>query len=316
MRRDFGYSGWDVPDYGSGSGRKNGGGGSISAEERAYRYRFFVPRPLDNPLQKGRPATCRIMMLSDNPFVVYEHNLYRLTTKHYNALCLVKNKLDDRGCPVCESEHKGFAKQIGFFTVINMGQVEFLGEGNFDLHHKERGGKTYSFQRMLLSANKGSDDSPGQLKKLMWEQERLGIPFRGTVWDVTRTGGKTESCGNEWKLIDTVKEHEIEEYLCNHGADRSKLELDPFDYTSVNPNSGRAVLEPISYEELTTIVSGGSNDYDKGQRDEQMERGGSRVEGAGYSQQKDSGGNNTQTSFDVGGGNNWRDSNGGDDIPF
>lgn len=326
MLGDFGQQGWDnIPDDDESSGGGSGSGGGMSMEERLYKYRFKIVDPASNPIEKERPATHRILMLSDAPYRIWEHNLYNIKTSHFTCICLDKNKLDDRPCPICDK--KGADRRpyyVGFFSVIDMGQITWR-DNRFYLRHRKWTDKNNevhedAFPRVLLAARRGSVDKPGVLKTLQWEVERpeMGGSLAGTIWDVTRNGKKVESCGDKWHFVKKIERKDFKEYLTRLDADPEKLQLEPIDLLTPG-ESGRAVLEPLPYSEMAEMVGWKSQSVNTRQ--------GGRVEGAGYAD-GDSGhsqsgeqGTLPNTGGNMSGHTGSSDSGGygppdGDDIPF
>ena len=83
----WGNTGWDDTDPNE---SKGGSGGEF------YKYsprRFYV--------KQG--TTRRAMFLEGSPFRCYEHSMYAINGQSRDrCICLVKNDLDERGCPICE----------------------------------------------------------------------------------------------------------------------------------------------------------------------------------------------------------------------
>jgi hypothetical protein len=254
-------------------GNDNGGGG-MPEEERLYKFRFKIPEPAENMLnvagQPAMPAVNRVLVVCHKAFKVWEHSLFKLKTSHFNTMCLLKNKLDSRECPICSPDGGNkYASFNGFFTIINMGQVEYLPDNKFMLHHRkwtDRNGKVHydAFPRMLLVARWGTDKRPGQLRVIESEMSRLGGSLMGTVWDITRTSKQTEICGNGWRYIETISVDNFERYLQRYGA--KDVNVKEIDY--------HTVIKPLSYDELAQMVGW------KTQSQEQHKP--SETEGAGY----------------------------------
>lgn len=267
---------------GSGS---SGGGGGMSEEEKLYKFRFKISEPAKNllniPGKDAMPATNRVLMLSAKAFKVYEHSLYKISTRHFNTMCLVHNKIDMRECPICSPKGGDkYASFNGFFTVINMGQIEYFPDGKFNLHHRQwtdRSDKIHvdAFPRMLLVARWGTNEHPGQLRMIESEMARLGGSLLGTVWDITRRSKQTEVCGDNWRYIETIKPENFETYLQRYEA--KDVNTQEVDYYSV--------VKPLSYEELEDMVGWRSQRQTQTQTNghqQQEQQQASRAEGAGY----------------------------------
>jgi len=313
MLGDFAKRGWPSEDdynnsYGSGEGGGDGDG-KLTEEERLFKFRFKIPEPSKNPIEAGRPVTKRVLFLDSVPCTLFEHDLYKLNMyqqpKDYTIVCLKKNQIDERGCPLCD-DLDSWAKYTGFFTIIDMGQVEFLEGGKVKLHHRfwtDRDGKRHyvPFERVMLAAKGGSKDKPGVLKTLQWAAERKGENLAGTVWDTTRGGDKSPKCGDTWEYVERIDLAEAAEYLHQYGADRTELNdgrLDVIDYARV--------FQPMSYEQLHYLCHGPSDKSGE-------HGGGSRTEGAGYGGDGESRSENRPHDGAPGPGYGGPDD---DDIPF
>lgn len=276
----IGYSkGWGDPneydEYDNSSGGNDGGGG-ISTNERLYRFRFSIPTPMGTDkkpnLVPGAPATKRVLFLDGSPFKVYEHGLWRYKNAYdvfqaFTAICLEKNGLSRKPCLLCSGK-KDYASLIGFFPIIDMGQVEYR-NGKVFLHHEywvnsEGEHIERSFQRVLLGARRGSVDNPGILKTLQLELEKIrqqhGIEdLTGTIWDTTRKGKKDDSVGSEWRFIDRLLPEDFERYLVSWGADPGDLNLDIPVYTSPDSGNGVFDVDVESYHEKFGLLVRGNN---------------------------------------------------------
>jgi len=286
MMGKYGQPGWDLPDDDDEGG--GGEGGKYTEEERLFRFRFKMPEAAKNPLEVGRPVTHRILFLNGAPFSFYEHGLYKWRgCGHWTALCLKKNDIDDRGCPLCDKAGgDDWPAYVGLFGIIDMGQVEYVRQegdnkdeiSGIKLHHRtwtDKDGEVHedAFPRILLGAKKGSKKSPGVLKKLLWQAERRGNSLEGTVWDTSRSGDKEAGVGESWEYVDRIAPEDYVKYLQKYGADPEKLNVEPV-------SNWREICKALSYEQLAQIVGlGGSG----GQRSE------ARSEGADYEGGQESG---------------------------
>ena len=260
-------NGFGEPEY---DGEGGGDGGSdMSQEEWLYRFRFRIPSPDKNPVKAGSSVKKRVLFLQGEPRCVYEHDTYkyRKHTRLQAALCLRKHKVGNRGCPFCE-DNNNYAPYVGFFVVIDMGQLVRKEGGGIYLHHnswKKKDGEEVEerFPKRLLVAKHGSDDKPGVLRKLREREEERGGPgsLTGTVWDVTRSGSKEASVGEDWQYVERIDPDQVVGYLQECGANPDELDVAHVDIAKVL----KANL--VSYEQMATIVGGG---------------GGQRAQGAGY----------------------------------
>jgi len=272
MLGNYGQRGWDLPpDEDTGDGE---GGGKYTEEERLYRFRFKMADAANNPLFPGKPVTHRVLFVNGSPFSLYEHGLYKWRgCGHWNALCLSKNKIDDRGCPFCRKDGgDDWPAYIGMFGIIDLGHVEYLENGQIKLHHrtwKDKEGTVHedAFPRCVLGAKKGSKKSPGVLKKLLWQAERRGNSLEGTVWDTSRSGDKEAGVGETWEYVDRIAPEDYVKYLQKYGADPEKLNVEPI-------TNWREICKPVSYETMARIVGMGGSGEDRGS--------GQRSEGADY----------------------------------
>lgn len=215
----------------------NDSGGGISENDRLYRFRFEISPPNGNKKSRnlvvpGRPVTKRILFLDGSPYKVKEHNLYGMPGSKgygaYTAICLKTDPAWGKDCPLCDkSGGDKYPYTIGFFPIIDLGQVEYRG-GTVRLHHDywedKRGVKHYRvFQKVLLGAKKGSRLKPGVLQKLFYEmqdlREQKGIQdLYGTVWDVTRSGEKAAVVGDSWRFVDVLEGDQFDNYIRNFEA--------------------------------------------------------------------------------------------------
>jgi len=275
----YGDRSWPKDDEYDGDG--GGGFGSMSEEERRWRFRFKIPEPKDNPLQAGRPMTKRVLILDEEPpFRIYEHGLYKANVAdpmgHWTVMCLARNDIDERGCPLCaKNGADNWPYNIGFFTIVDFGQVEYVGSQvkfhpNF-WQNKDGERQEKPFETVMLGAKRGSRDKPGVLQTLQWQAEKRGGTLAGTVWDTTRKGRKEARCGETWEYVERIDLAEAAEYLAALGADRDSLDLDVTDY--------RKVCRPLSYETLCRMVGWRSDGKQQGTAQ--------RTEGAGYDGDED-----------------------------
>jgi hypothetical protein len=267
-------------------------GNKITENERLYRFRFSIPTPKGtdkkpNLVNPGSSATKRVLFLDGSPFNIYEHSLWRFKNaynifKAFTAICLEKNGISKIPCPVCSKKGgKDFAYFIGFLPVIDMGQVERIGN-RVRLHHEywenDNGDRfERSFQRVLLGAKRGSVDNPGVMKTLQRRlaeiRQQHGIEdLTGTIWDTTRTGKKEPIVGNEWSFVDKILPEHFEEYLVRWGADPEYLKLDIPVYTDPDSKKGVFDIDVDDYQaKLDELVGWGDNRGNKSVHDGQRQ---------------------------------------------
>lgn len=244
-----------------------GGGGGESSGSRVLNY--WTPWAGEG----NTPTTKLIVLLDDEPFGFWAHNMWVYTKKSGdNEICLRKNGIADK-CPLCEKAEQnktGWASFSGYLTVIDCGEVRF-GAGEDD---KERqiidalegwdNGKTgdshrvYQFGKKLLKLNRGGKDKPGLMVELRRLKERKGGSLVGTVWAVTRKAQKEETCGTGWEYrgrIDVSSTESLKAALVDlpgsplHGTDDSMLKFvdnEPINYAEH--------FEPKSYAQLASLV--------------------------------------------------------------
>jgi len=261
MGKDWANRGFDDPDnlYGN----SGGGGGGNSFDPNKKTFSFFVPDPTKQP--GGQPITKRILFLDTIPFAFWEHSFYKITGKSRDkCICLGRNGLDERGCPLCDQEF--WPAYAGYLTVIDMGTVIGTGQNMKLEGYQGKKDRVWQFDKKVICMKRGGDDKPGMLKKIERYRDKYGGDLTGTVWDVTRTGRLVEACGDEWDYVERVKPEEFAEYLVRAGAQRDQLDLQPCDYYEE--------YVPKPYEELARFVGGGGGASNGG--------GQTKTEGAGY----------------------------------
>jgi hypothetical protein len=227
----WGSQSWDsVDDYGASA--------TTTATNDGPRT-FFMPAGV----------TKRIIMLDGAPFTFWQHSLYEITRNAKDKeVCLKKNRIGHE-CPICDKEL--WASMIGYFSVIDMGDVKRGAGGKVTLEGwTSEKGVVYQFGKKLLGAKRGGKDKPGILKKIARLAERHG-DLTGCVFDVYRSGGKVESCGDEWDFVEKIAPDQIGAYLLANGADEAHIaDLKPYNYSEV--------FVPKSVEELKALIGGGA----------------------------------------------------------
>lgn len=227
----WGSQSWDnVDDYGP-SGGENQDNGPRN---------FYLPANV----------TKRVLFLTGAPFTFWQHSLYEITRSGKDKeICLKRNRIAQE-CPLCDAEM--WPSMIGYFTVIDMGDVKRGSDGSVKLEGwtSDRG-VTYQFGRKLLGAKRGGKDKPGVLKKIARLAERHG-GLTGCVFDVYRSGNKVETCGDEWDFVEKVPFEQYAQYLLANGATEDQIA----DLSEVNYAEH---FKPKTVDELKAIVNGGSN---------------------------------------------------------
>ena len=236
---DFASQTWDEDEWPA-----DGGGQEYPTNEFK---RFWMPPDV----------TKRIFFLDGMPMVFWEHNMYAVTrSSKDHEVCLKRNKISSRGCPICKAITKDgknpWPSLIGYFSVIDCGDVDIDDHGETILTgYTVKDGTVIQFQRKLYGAKRGGKDKPGVLKKLQrLVKKHAGNDLTGTVWDVYRSGEKTENVGDEFTFIAKIPRDQWLDYLVEMGADRERVEkvLEPVDYDKA--------FKPSEYDDLRRVVLG------------------------------------------------------------
>lgn len=212
-----------------------------------------------------------MMLTSGDLFTYYEHGLFKITESSKDkSLCLEKNQLDERGCPLCEADF--YPTFVGSLTCIDMGEVEYTDDGPALSGWTDSKDRLWQFERRMVTFKKGGKDRPGMIQEMKRLRQKHG-DLKGCVFDCHRSGKLVETCGDRWEFIERVDPANWEQYLLEAGADNpargdsaGKLELEPFNYPEV--------IKAHTYEQLKELCRGKSGKSKKG--------GGFRTEGAGY----------------------------------
>jgi len=204
--------------------------GAKSPFESKGPRRFWIPPE----------KTARVLFLEDEPTGIWEHG-FQIRGKWGNfEPCHTKNKISDR-CPPCDSGDKMFPRFSGLFSMINM-TPWFTKKDNREIN----------FQREVFAANIGSKDKPGILKKIERLKQAEGR-LRGCVFEVYRSGAKTESCGDEFKLVEKIDVDKIESYGREKLAafvKRVNEKLPAKDHVAVDKLWAKNPWQPINFEKL------------------------------------------------------------------
>ena len=223
---------------------------------------FDKPKPKANSAKRfwmPPNVTKRIIFLDTDPFCFFEHNLWALAKTQHKEICLKKNKLADE-CPACDAEM--WPSYTGYLSVVDMGDVTLKEDGEVELRgFVSDKGINYQFGRKLFGAKRGGRDKPGVLLKIQREAaKRKGLI--GTVWDVYRSGAKTEGIGDDFTFVEKIPKKNIGKYLLDLGASEEFLETDPFDYKEVFVPTPLETFQkyfkgsgsPVTEEDLSTQV--------------------------------------------------------------
>jgi len=287
----------------------NGEGGGISEADRLYKFRFQIPEPDPKPdaggkikrpnlVNPGKAATKRVLFLKGVPYTMFEHSYWKMhgafeLMNAYTGACLKKNKGiegwdPNMDCPMCaKNGGDRYPYFIGFFPIIDMGQVEYASDG-LKLHHDfwvNKDGQRFErpFQKQLLGAKYGSNDKPGVLKTLKFEMEQLKREhgwndLTGTVWDTTRMGKKSPSVGDSWRFVKRLDPSEFEDYLVSFGANRDELNIE-VPILGLDKQGSALYVDPdIHYEKLSKLVGWGAQRSDNNR---------ATTEGAGFGREED-----------------------------
>ena len=241
----FGQTGWE------GTEPTDEGGGD--AEKYSPR-RLWIPKPKED----GSQYTKRIMFIDTVPFCFHEHSLYKITNSTKDrCICLAKNGLDERGCPVCDKDL--WAYYIGYFSIIDMGDVRYSSDGEVSLEGwKNKDDDLFQFTRKVLGAKVGGKDKPGMLQEYKRQMNIRGGSVVGCVFDVTRSGKLVETIGDKVDFVERVEPDKMEEYFKALGSEETKndLDLEAFDYMEV--------FKPHAYDALQNLCGVKKTSGDQG----------------------------------------------------
>ena len=202
---------------------KTGWGGVDEAEQQAQdAAKEWGPRRFWMPPETSK----RIMFLDDEPFGFWEHAVKLNGHWRNYFVCLTRNGIE--GSCVLDNVRAQNLYYIGFLTAVD-----------FSAWTNDRG-ETYQYDTKLYGAKLGSKDKPGILKKLRRLKERHG-GLCGRIFDVYRTGSKSEAIGDEFNLVESIDPREIHSYARSLG-------VDPGPRTEQTPQGKNWV--PFNYAEL------------------------------------------------------------------
>jgi hypothetical protein len=161
------------------------------------------------------------------------------------ANCKKRNRMDD-DCAVCDRYPDRKPSFIGMLSVINMTPWE------------SKQGREFCYGRELFVAKLGGKDKPGVLKKLERLKKQHG-GLTGCVFDIYRSGGKTESVGDEFTLVEKIEPKDIAAFGKRHlkeWAQRINEQIDdPEKYLTLDKLWERAPWEPYDYSEILEVRS-------------------------------------------------------------
>lgn len=202
---------------------------------------------LRGPRRYWMPADTekRVIFLDDNPTTYWEHNFkHNGSWKNWEP-CKNRNRMAD-DCAVCDRYPDRKPSFIGMLTVINMTAWE------------SKGGREYCFGRELFVSKLGGKDKPGMLKKLERLKKQHG-GLTGCIFDIYRSGGKAESVGDEFTLVEKINPSEVEAFGKRHLKEwvehvNEQIE-DPEKYVTLELLWERAPWEPHNYSEILEVRS-------------------------------------------------------------
>lgn len=173
-------------------------GQGFSSMENAYDN---VPGKESGPKRVWIPPeqTKQFIFLDDDPVTYWEHQFkYGGNWRNWRP-CVTHNGFGPE-CPICEAYEDRYPYFVGLFSVIEM--TPFF---------TKKTQEEINYTRKIFPAKKGGKEKPGVLKKLERLKGKHGR-LKGLVFDVHRSGKKTESVGDEFELVEKVDPDKIEEY--------------------------------------------------------------------------------------------------------
>ena len=190
-------------------------------------------------------AEKRIIFLDENPQTYWEHVFkHRGSWKNYEP-CKIRNRMDN-DCAVCERYPESFPAFIGMFSIINLS----IWENNK--------GMQFCYGRELFVAKLGGKEKPGVLKK-MERLKKQNNGLTGCIFDVYRSGKKTESVGDEFTLIEKIEPRKLVEHgkgLIKEWVKKINENIsDPEKHYTLEKFWERNPWVPFNYEEILTFRS-------------------------------------------------------------
>jgi hypothetical protein len=225
---------------------KTGWGGVDEADKEAESMASeYGPRRFWMPPEN----TKRIMFLDDSPFGFWEHSVKMNGNWRNYFICLSRNGISDN-CVI-----DGLKAQ-------NLYYIGFLSVVDFSSWTSQKG-KTYQYDVKLYGAKLGSSEKPGILKKLRRLRDRHN-GLVGKIFDVYRSGAKTEGIGDEFTLVETIPPEKIHDYARSIGVNPGpKTEQTP-DGKNWVPFNYAEIFKPKSNDELRGLVGLGSSQQGPG----------------------------------------------------
>lgn len=187
----------------------------------------------------------RVIFLDDDPTTFWEHNFkHKGSWKNWEP-CKKRNRMDN-DCALCDRYPDRKPSFIGLLSVINMTPWE------------SKQGREFCYGRELFAAKLGGKDKPGVLKKLERLKKQHG-GLTGCVFDIYRSGGKTESVGDEFTLVEKIAPKEIAAFGKKHlkeWVQRINESIDdPEKYLTLDKLWERHPWEPYNYSEILEVRS-------------------------------------------------------------
>lgn len=187
----------------------------------------------------------RVIFLDDVPTTFWEHNFKHGGNWRNWEPCKFRNKMDD-SCAVCDRYPDRKPSFIGMLSVINLTTWQ------------SRDGKEFCYGRELFVAKLGGKDKPGVLKKLERLKKQHG-GLTGCIFDIYRSGGKTESVGDEFTLVEKIDPKKMAAYgkaqLKEWVQYVNEQIEDPENYLTLDKLWERAPWTPFDYGEILTVRS-------------------------------------------------------------
>jgi hypothetical protein len=190
-------------------------------------------------------ATMRGMFLDEDPVSFFEHGFKQGGKWGNFEPCHKKNRglasLSGGACPICESGEKMWPHLIGLHSFMNM-TPWFTKKENREMNYR----------RDIFASKLGSDKKPGILKKLERLKQQHGR-LKGIVFDIFRSGSQTESCGDDFTMVEKVDPKDIQDYgrkLVAEYVKRFNEKLPAKDHLTVEMHLKRHPWEPFNFEKL------------------------------------------------------------------
>lgn len=184
-------------------------------------------------------TTNRMLFLEDDPTCLWEHNARINGSWKWWEPCKIRNKMDNV-CAVCERYDDRWPYFVGLLTTINL------------TPWTSKKGHVFNLQREIFPAKLGGKDKPGILKKLEKLKAKHGR-LRGLVFDIERTGAKTESCGDDFELVEKIDPGDIAAYRDAQVKAHLELinaKLAPEKQLSAEKFLARNPWTPFNFEEI------------------------------------------------------------------